>query len=107
MSGILIIDNVDLPTLDEQRTYLVSLLESVGNGKAADPIHIHAVDGILNMLDAWSDDRAASDGSKHRFVVEISGCSPEEARQIMAVRMANDEGHVDDYSIDWRCEHHE
>lgn len=53
---ILLIDQVDLDLLDEQRLSLVKLRQRMKLSFEED--EEQALDGIINMLDEWSDDRA-------------------------------------------------
>ena len=58
---ILIIDQVDLDMLDEQRKVLARLRRRLCLTLTKD--EEEALDGVTNMLDVWSDERARCQGS--------------------------------------------
>jgi hypothetical protein len=59
--GTLLIQNVDMELLDEQRLALMRTVVALGNDGVNGDRYL--LDGLLNMLDAWSDGRAsASEG---------------------------------------------
>lgn len=51
--------NVDLEMLEEQRKALAELAHLIDNRQyyRVDSRHLSALDGVVNMLDAWSDER--------------------------------------------------
>ena len=53
----LVIDNVDLDQLEKQRLVLAELMYYATDDLEQN--YINALDGILNMLDEWSDTRAS------------------------------------------------
>lgn len=55
MNGTLTIPNVDLKKLDKQRLMLAKIAHT--KGQLLEPEELTALDGIVNMLDAWSDAR--------------------------------------------------
>lgn len=61
-NGLLAIDNVDLELLDDQRKRLNSALVNAGDplpmNLRLDASQVDALQGILAMLDEWSDQRA-------------------------------------------------
>jgi len=56
----LIIHNVDLRALERQRLQLVELSFNDDARKHMTPAQKSALDGVINMLDAWSDGREES-----------------------------------------------
>ena len=53
----LIINNVDLDLLEQQRLMLSVVLDRLNITPGVTPDEIEALEGILNMLDSWSDNR--------------------------------------------------
>ena len=51
MNRRLIIENVDIFELDEQRQHLATIEQTTMTARQYD-----AINGIINMLDQWSDD---------------------------------------------------
>jgi hypothetical protein len=58
--GTLVVGNVDLELLDEQRLALMRTVVALGNDGVNGDRYL--LDGLLNMLDAWSDERAEASG---------------------------------------------
>jgi hypothetical protein len=54
----LVIENVDLDLLDEQRLALFRTIHAVEKGLGSSADDLGLLDGLQNMLDAWSDERA-------------------------------------------------
>lgn len=53
----LVIENVDVELLEKQRRALHHLLGDVNQLFIGAPKDIELVEGLVNMLDAWSDER--------------------------------------------------
>jgi len=51
----LVIENVDFARLEKQRHRLVEILTSKSMLSMLAPKHVSALEGLLNMLDHWSD----------------------------------------------------
>lgn len=58
MNDFLVIENVDTEALDEQRLQLAASLLDPEVCKVLGEKRKEALEGLLNMLDSWSDDRA-------------------------------------------------
>jgi hypothetical protein len=54
----LVIENVDADLLEEQRKALSRAIDCSGAGRKADQKDLRLLGGLLNLLDAWSDERA-------------------------------------------------
>jgi len=57
--GPLIIEDVDLAMLDSPRLLLGQVIAAALDGEKASAETLEGADGILGMLDHWSDSRAA------------------------------------------------
>ena len=66
MNKALVIPNVDLELLEEQRIELALLLYKHTKKDSEDarmiltPVEVRTLDGLLNMLDSWSDNVASN-----------------------------------------------
>ena len=77
----LVIDNVDLDQLEKQRLVLAELMYYATDDLEQN--YINALDGILNMLDEWSDTRASR---KRRGLCSNCGQRREDERYLQCER---------------------
>lgn len=55
--GTLVVENVDLDLLEEQRKALARTYDCATAGRPAESRDLWLLDGLCNLLDAWSDSR--------------------------------------------------
>ena len=55
--GTLVVENVDLDLLEQQRLALACAVECTAKGIPFDRKKLWLLDGLRNMLDSWSDER--------------------------------------------------
>jgi len=58
----LVVENVDLDLLEEQRLALARVIECAIKGRQANAGDLELSEGVQQMLDAWSDERCLSKG---------------------------------------------
>jgi hypothetical protein len=100
------IAGVNTKKLEKQRKHLHRVINAFQCEKPIREKSIDALEGLVNMLDHWSDEeyylkKGRRPEGPHWFAVEIDGCSREQAERVLRERLGHDEDYGFKYTLNW------
>lgn len=94
----IIIEGVDTKKLERQRKRLHRVIHAFQCGQPIKERNIDALEGLVNMLDHWSDEeyyrrKGKRPNGPHLFAVEVHGGNREQAEHALLQRLGYDVTH--------------